>query len=173
MTTIIAVETKKSIIVGSDTQSTSYKKSHYPADEGKIVQNGHYVLATAGRARMNQELKYSDLPTPPANPGELDKFMATEFIDTLKELTEKAGCELGQNEYIVVVRGRVFQYNIDFNLAKGDNGVYTIGSGSPWAEGVLAGLDKITVRDVESALKAAAKNDPHSSGPFKIVQLTR
>jgi len=173
MTTIIAVETKKTVIVGTDTQSTSYKKSNYPESEGKIVQNGPYVLASAGRARMNQELKYADLPEPPTDPALLERFMATDFIDTLKELTEKAGCQLGENVYIVVVGGRVFEYNVDFNLAKSSNGVYTIGSGSSWAEGYLAGLDKITVRDVESALKAAAKNDPYSSGPFRIIELTR
>lgn len=171
MTTIIAVETKNGVIMGSDSQMTGGGAKTSLAD-GKVFRNGGYAIAVCGRARAIQAFKYAELPE--LLPGEdLDRFMSTSFVNAVAEVYESAGLEPDSGEILVAYKGRVFHYRADMTVLRDATGIYTTGSGGDWARAYLTGLDKITVRGVESALKVAAKNDAFSSGPFHIIELTR
>lgn len=171
MTTIIAVETKNGVIMGSDSQMTGGSAKTSLAD-GKIFRNGGYTIAVCGLARAIQAFKYADLPE--ITSGEdLDRFMSTTFVDSVDSIYREAGLEPGSGEILVAYKGRVFHYRADMTVLRDAQGIYTTGSGGNWARAYLTGLDKITARGVESALEVAAKNDVFSSGPFHIIELTR
>lgn len=170
MTTIIAVETKSGVIMGCDSQMTGGGK--VTLAEGKIVRNGDFVVSVCGRARAIQQIRYADLPSPA--PGEdLDRFMATTFVTAVQKVFADAGLREGENEVLVAYKGRVFHFHADMTVLRDASGIYTSGSGGVWARAYLSGLDKITAKGVETALRVAAKNDPYSAEPFHVIELTR
>lgn len=170
MTTIIAVETKNGVIMGCDSQMTGSGKSTLA--EGKILRNGDYAISVCGRARAIQQFRYADLPVPTAG-EDVDRFMATTFVEALQGVFADAGLVEGENEILVAYKGRVYHFHADLTMLRDASGIYTSGSGGNWARAYLSGLDEITAKGVESALKVAAKNDPFSAGPFHVIELTR
>ena len=64
--------------------------------------------------------------------------------------------------------GELFEIDSDFSVLLNGDGIYGIGSGSPFAIGALyAGAT------VEQALEIAANNDIYTSEPFQIVKQSK
>jgi ATP-dependent protease HslVU (ClpYQ) peptidase subunit len=176
MTTVIAVETKRGVIFGSDTQVTSgFQKSQLAAP--KFFQKNDYVIGLAGVWEMFSVLKRSELPA--VETDDLDAHMREVFLPVANqlenEMLEKFGVPANHpnaphSSLLVSVRGAVYEVDLNDGQApwRKGSGYSAIGSGSRYALGSLGGARKLDLKAVEAALLAASRNDIGTSGPFIV-----
>lgn len=171
MTTIVAVENETHALFGSDSQVTAgSQKSSLEA--GKIFKNGEYTIAVAGRLRMLQALKHANLPKIPKDAWDIDQFVSSTLGPAIAQIEKDAGCD-GDSQYLVAVRTRIYNIHGDGTYLRNPSKHYAIGSGSDYALGSLYGLSgEPTQQDVKTALRAAAKHDLGTSGPFFITEVS-
>lgn len=165
MTTIIAIEQKDRVIFGSDSQATMGLQQT-PIESGKVFTRGDYTIAAAGTLQLLQVLKHAELPR--VEDADIDRHVSTVFIPTLHSLLAEA--ELKPEEaglLLMAVKRRVYLI-VGGTYLRNASGVYAIGSGSTYALGALAHVSNPGYKDIEHALKVAAKYDIGTSGPFKV-----
>lgn len=173
MTTIVAVENDGHVLIGSDTQVTSgYQKESLGAS--KVVTNGEYFVAVAGRLRMLQEIRHADLPAIPedVHGASTDRFVNRVLCPFVQKLEKFANCE-NESHYLFILRNRVYFIGGDGTYMRNSSGAYAIGSGSPYALGALTGLTSYTKDDIARALLAAANNDVFTAAPFNINKVVQ
>lgn len=171
MTTVIAAQSRRGIIFGSDSQvSTQWTK--HQLDHSKILQTGAYTIGFAGDARAFLALKVATLPKPTKGAASYDAFVLNDLLPALRKSEEAQTLKEGLGYYLVSFFGKVYQLNTkhgDVSLGASHS---EIGSGSGYAGAYLAGLDKryFNQEDVIGALKTAASTDLYTAGPFHIVK---
>lgn len=171
MTTIVAVENKTHVLFGCDSQVSAGRQKS-TLEGGKIIRNGDYRIAVAGRLRMLQALKHATLPEMPADAWDVDAFVSTTLGPAIAEVEESVNCEPGESDYLVILRGRVYNIHGDGTYSRSPSKQYSIGSGSHYALGYLHGIHgEATRRDVEQALNAAATHDIGTSAPFLVEKV--
>jgi ATP-dependent protease HslVU (ClpYQ) peptidase subunit len=182
MTTIAAVQGSSWAVIGADSQvSEDNKKYRLPSEFGKLVHTGAYIIGVAGDLRAVNILTHNFRPPNPGkNTGELlDKFMTLRFIPKLKSCFD-ANFYGKDNEHgsilVVVVKGVVYEVGSDYDCIRDTRGLYSIGSGSPFALGALHALEGSKVRTVaaakemvRAALLASCSYDSGTSEPVTIV----
>ena len=97
--------------------------------------------------------------------------MVVKFIPAMKECLEEYGWKEEKEDkdsgfnMLFAFDGEIFDIGNDFSVLLNSDGIYGVGSGSPFAIGALyAGAS------VEKALEIAANNDIYTSGPFQILK---
>lgn len=193
MTTIIAVQGDGWCVVGWDSRISNVdddgrSEIHTLGDSAKkVVQNGPWLLGAAGDLRAINILAHGfspPIPRPTLAHSQLDKFVATEFIPSLRETLEKAGYAPTQKEFpgkaefesevVACINGRVYSIDGDYSWMSDASGLYSIGSGSGYALGALTatGIGKSvgSARNaVMKALSVASKFDPGTGAPFHVA----
>lgn len=182
MTTIAAVQGPSWVVVGADSQvSEDNKKYQLLPSFSKLVQNGPYLFGVAGDLRAVNILTHNFSPPSPgkARGDQLDKFMVSKFIPNLKICFDnnfygKDG-EHG-SLLIVAIRGLVYEVGSDYDCIRDSRGLYSIGSGSPYALGALHARDTEKTRTlgharemVRGALMSSCLYDSGTSEPVTIV----
>jgi len=143
MTTIAAVQGKGWAVVGFDSRVSDDNRIYQlPKNQGKVVQNGAYLLGAAGDMRAINLL--SDVLVPPTPPHiidkELDKFISTKFIPALKKCFDDAQYgEKGEHDsaIIAVVNGVIYDIGSEYDWCRDAHGLYAVGTGSQYALGAL------------------------------------
>lgn len=178
MTTIIAVQKKGYVILGSDSQVT-YGSSKSSIKEGKIRSNGKYTFGISGLAAFIDEVQHADLPVPESG-QDLRRFVYTELAPAFKKIEEglltkfdvpKEHWDHYSSSALVVIHGTVFHISGGIANSPSGSGVYAIGSGTDYAVGSLGNVKNPRERDVRNALLAASKNDVGSAGPFIVKKV--
>lgn len=179
MTTIVAVEDRGRVHIGSDSQATLRAEKMAIAG-GKIVTKGEYTFGLAGVAEMITRLKRAEWPTVS---GDLDEFVTAELLPFLLNAQSEMFKDFGIDEnsenpfqpvprsaVLLATHGRVFELELVQGLSplRREDGKYTIGSGSVYARGALNSSSKTDKKVVFSALEAASKNDIYTSAPFVV-----
>jgi ATP-dependent protease HslVU (ClpYQ) peptidase subunit len=179
LTTIVAVEDRGRVHLGSDSQAT-LGSSKMAIAGGKIISKDGYTFGLAGVAEMLTRLKRTDWPQVS---GDLDTFVADELLPFLLETQSTMFRDFGIDEnsdnpfnqppisaILLAVQGRVFELELVKGLSplRREDGRYTIGSGSKYARGALGAARKNDRRTVLAALEAASKNDIYTSAPFVV-----
>ena len=97
--------------------------------------------------------------------------MVTKFVPAMREALEDGGWKEDKDDkesgfnMLFAFDGEVFDIGNDFSVLLNSDGIYWVGSGSPFAIGALyAGAS------VEDALRIAVNNDVYTSGPMQIVK---
>ena len=100
--------------------------------------------------------------------------MITKFVPAMRECLDENSYKLDGGDkdagfdMLFAFDGELFEIDSDFSVLLNGDGIYGIGSGSPFAIGALyAGAT------VEQALEIAAKNDIYTSEPFQIVKQSK
>lgn len=166
MTTIIAKETANGVQIGYDSLCTSYDS--FDLEQHKVFVNAGMIFGVAGRLLISTELKHADLPTPPADPSKVDKWVTARLIPKLRALLNEIAPRRGEDGFgmqiLAVVHGRVFEISGDTGWHRRTDGLYAIGSGSPYAFGALSAGS--SMRD---ALTIAASVDPGTGGRLTVT----
>lgn len=171
MTTIVAVENKGHVLIGCDSQVTAGNQK-MTLEGGKIIRNGDYLIAVAGRLRMLQAMRHATLPTLGVDSTDIDAFVSLELGPAIAQVEMSVGCVPGESEYLFVVKGRIYSIYGDGTYTRNPSKHYSIGSGSPYALGALYSLRSEASRDdVERALQAAATHDIGTSAPFLVEKV--
>jgi len=137
---------------------------------------------------MGQILQYNWTPPvykPTAGYRNLDKFIRTKFVESIKEAFQEQGYgKFGTNApedgdeggiFLIAVQGagRIFTMDSDFHIGEADVQYMAEGAGQELALGSLfsTGLIKTPRKRVRMALDAAAKFNMSVRPPFTIIEV--
>lgn len=177
MTCIVGITDGTTVWLGGDSAGVTGTALMIRADS-KVFASGEYVIAFTTSFRMGQLLRYAFTPPPPAPGTDLHEFMCTTFVDRLRACLKEGGWaakddgrEEGGN-FLVGVRGRLFEIMSDYQVAERDADFTATGCGEPFALGSLhatAGLGLAPPLRLRTALEAAARFSSAVAGPFTVV----
>jgi hypothetical protein len=111
VTAIVGLVHAGGVYVGGDSGSSDGWRESVRTDP-KVFRNGHYLMGFTTSFRMGQLLHHAF--TPPAPAGRLDRFMATTFIDAVRDCLKTGGFAQKTNEreaggdFLVGVAGHLF-----------------------------------------------------------------
>ena len=172
MTAIVGLVQSGAVYIGGDSAGVSGLSLTVRADT-KVFRKNQYLFGFTTSFRMGQLIRYSlKLPKPK---GDLDAFMATTFIDALRDCLKTGGWAAKENDreeggtFLVGVRGKLFAVYDDYQVGKPADGFAAVGCGDQIALGALhatadAGLSPR--RRVKRALAAAERFSAGVRGPF-------
>jgi len=188
MTCIVALIDGNKVYMGGDSAASDDKSGLIlQRTDPKVFKVGQYGIGFTDSFRMGQVLQYNWKPpvyTPTRNNSNLDKFMRTKFVDSVKEAFQEngygkfgAGTEEGDEGGIFVIAvagtGRIFTMESDFHIGEADVQYMAEGSGQQLALGSLFTSSNIKTprKRVRMALEAAAKFIMSVRGPFTIIEV--
>jgi ATP-dependent protease HslVU (ClpYQ) peptidase subunit len=165
LTTIIAKETNRGVEIGFDSLCTGYDS--FDLDQKKVFVNNGMIFGVAGRLLVATELKHADLPVPPAN-GNIEKWLTNRLVPKIRELLNRIAPRRSGDGFsmqiLIVIQGKVYEISGDTGWHRRTDGIYTVGSGSPYAFGALSAGSS-----VKNALEVAASVDPGTGGRLTVT----
>jgi ATP-dependent protease HslVU (ClpYQ) peptidase subunit len=173
MTTIVAVCKNGNVTMGADSQVTDGSRPNRHPRMEKITKNNGYLIAGSGDSQPCVILQHIFVPPVPTvqERKDLYKFMIVKFIPAMRECLDDNGWKPSTDDkesgfnMLFAFDGEVFDIGDDLSVLLNDDGIYGVGSGSPYAIGALyAGAS------VEKSLEYASSNDIYTSGPYQIVK---
>ena len=189
MTCIVALIHENKVLLGGDSAASDDKSGIiFQRTDPKVFKVGQFGIGFVDSFRMGQILQYNWTPPiykPTAGFKNLDKFMRTKFIESVKETFQEQGYgRFGNNApedgdeggvFIITVQGsgRIFTMDTDFHIGEVDVSFMAEGSGQQLALGSLysTGLIKTPRKRVRMALEAAAKFNMNVRPPFTIIEV--
>ncbi len=176
MTAIVGLVHEGTVIIGGDSAGVSGYSLTVRADQ-KVFSTGPYVMGFTSSFRMGQLLRWAFEPPVP-DTEQLEKFMATTFVDAVRE-TLKAGGWLRKDSdqeeggvFLVGVAGRLFTVLQDFQVGEAADGYAAVGCGDELAVGALYATAKLSLSPtarLTTALSAAERFSAGVRGPFTLV----
>jgi ATP-dependent protease HslVU (ClpYQ) peptidase subunit len=142
----------------------------------KVFRVGPYVIGTSGSPRVAQLMRYAlDVPEPL---GDLHRFMATVFIDAVRQTLKDGGAATKESERestgssfaLVGVHGRLFEIQSDYQVGESANGYAAIGCGFEPCLGALYATPTLAPRRrLQIAMEAAELLNAAVRGPFAFA----
>lgn len=176
MTCIAGVAHQGKVYVGGDSAGLAGWDLVSRADE-KVFAIGEFVFGFTDSFRMGQLLRYSLAPPSINQDACLERYMATDFVDAVRECLRKGGYARKTNEaeaggqFLVGVRGRLFAVHEDYQVAESRDGYDAIGCGHAYAKGALAVTeDQPPEKRLRAALSVAERHSGGVRGPFVLVK---
>lgn len=180
MTTILAIENRGRVHIGSDSQaSTSWSKTAIKG--GKINTVGPYTFGVAGLFEMIERLKRAEWPEFAGGDAErhVVDIVLPWMLETQSKMFEDFGIDessdnpfhrVPRSSVLLAFRGQVFPLHLEKGVSPlfRHDGKYAIGSGAEIAGGAMRATPKRSEAVVLSALRAAALDDLYTSGPFVV-----
>jgi ATP-dependent protease HslVU (ClpYQ) peptidase subunit len=176
MTAIVGLVQAGTVYIGGDSAGVAGMTLTVRADT-KVFRKKRYLFGFTTSFRMGQLIRYSlTLPKPT---GDLEAFMATAFVDAVRECLKTGGWASKENEreeggtFLVGVRGQLFTIHGDYQVARAADGFAAVGCGDEIALGALfatAGADLSPRRRVLTALRAAERFSAGVRGPFVCLK---
>ena len=144
----------------------------------KIFRNGPMLFGFTSSFRMGQLLRYA-LTIPDHDPRvDVDKYMATTFIDAVRECLKSNGYARVVNgaeeggTFLVAYQGRLFAVHDDYQVARSADAFDAVGCGCDIAKGVLFATEHLSgAARANLALRAAERCSAGVRAPFHIEAL--
>ncbi len=188
MTCIVALSVGTKVYLGGDAAASDEKSGLVlQVTDPKVFKVGQFGIGFVESFRMGQILQYSWTPPiykPTAGFKNLDKFMRTKFVESIKEVYQEHGfgrfgnnTEDGDEGGIIIIAvqntGRIFTMDVDYHVSELNTDYYAEGSGQQVALGSLASTTNIKTprKRVRMALEAASKFIMSVIGPFTIIEV--
>ena len=189
MTCIVALIDGNKVYMGGDSAASDEKSGLiFQRTDPKVFKVGQYGIGFVDSFRMGQILQYSWTPpkyAPTKGNKNLDKFMRTKFVESIKEAYQEHGYgrfgtsagEDGDEGGIIIIAvqntGRIFIMDVDYHIAEVDVAYLAEGSGQQVALGSLysTSMVKTPRKRVRMALEAAAKFNMTVRPPFTIIEV--
>lgn len=177
MTCIVGLIDDKSVWIGGDSAGVAGYLSQ-PRLDRKVFRNGPFVMGFTSSFRMGQLLRFR--LKPPERPTEQDvfEFMATGFVDAVRECLKAGGYASKENEverggcFLVAYAGRLFEIDSDYQVGELTDGFAAVGCGAEIALGALHATRGTPAKErVVRALRAAAHFSAGVRPPFVIEEL--
>jgi ATP-dependent protease HslVU (ClpYQ) peptidase subunit len=174
MTAIAGLVHGGKVYIGGDSAGSDGSLRAVRADT-KVFTTGPYVFGFTTSFRMGQLLRWSLRPTAPE--GGLERFLATTFVDEVRQCLKTGGWVGIQNSreeggtFLLGVQGRLFTVYDDFQVGEAADGYDAVGSGDALALGALYATASMSLEPTERitlALSAAATHNPFVMPPFVI-----
>jgi hypothetical protein len=164
--------------MGADSVGVAGYSATIRADK-KLFRNGEFLMGFTSSFRMGQLLRYRFKPPTIEVGQEIDAYMATAFIDGVRQClkdggfaqvvngVERGGC------FLVGFKGRLFQVDSDFQVGEPADGYDACGAGAEIVLGSLYSSRKETncPKRLTLALSAAAHHSAAVRGPFLVMSI--
>lgn len=188
MTCIVALIDNNKVFMGGDSAASDDKSGLiFQRTDPKVFKVGQYGIGFVDSFRMGQILQYGWNPPvykPTAGYRNLDKFMRTKFVDSIKDAFREngygnfgAGTDDGDEGgvFLIAVQGagRIFTMDADFHIGEADVQYMAEGGGQELALGSLFSTSSVKTprKRVRMALEAAAKFNMTVRPPFTIIEV--
>lgn len=180
MTCVAGVVDEGIVYMGADSAGVAGFDLVVRAD-GKLFRRGDFLIGFCGSFRIGQLLRYR-LKLPVHQDGvDVHEFMATQFVDSVRECLREGGCERKRDEvvsggtFLVGYRSRLFQIESDYQVGEAAAGIDAVGCGAPAALGAMSALRDVNALRgpnlVHAALQAAERLNAGVRGPFQVQAL--
>ena len=141
----------------------------------KIWRVGEYLIGYAGT--MDGERIRHNFSPPPPDLKDLDKFMHTRFIKSLRNFYTDWWVDTSKDSdfgMIICVGDRIYEHSaIDMSLSTFTSDYIAMGSGASYALGYLHATEKIKDgrKRVMGAVSSAIKFSPTCVGPIDVLSV--
>lgn len=179
MTCVVGVVVGRQAWIGADSCGGGGYFARTRADQ-KVFETGEFLFGFTTSFRMGQVLRYRFTPPTPAEDVALERYMATVFVDAVREVLKTAGfakVENGREEggsFLVAWRGRLFEIGSDYQVGEVPDGFAAVGCGREPALGSLYTSKRIAGKlgpdAVRLALEAAAEFSGYVRGPYHVLE---
>jgi ATP-dependent protease HslVU (ClpYQ) peptidase subunit len=188
MTCIVALINENKVFLGGDAAASDDKSGLiFQRTDPKVFKVGQFGIGFVDSFRMGQILQYSWTPPvykPTSGYRNLDKFLRTRFVESVKEAfkengygNQNPGTEDGDEGGIFIITvqgaGRIFTMDSDFHIGEADVQYMAEGAGQELALGSLYSTAQIKTprKRVRMALEAATKFNMSVRPPFTIIEV--
>lgn len=174
MTCIVGLVEGDTVWIGGDSAGVAGYALTVRADQ-KVFRNGPMLFGFTTSFRMGQLLRYA-LTVPDHDPrADVDKYMATTFIDAVRECLKTNGWASKYHEseeggtFLVGYQGQLFYIGSDYQVGRPLDGYHAVGCGGQLALGALFATPQLVGRArIEVALLAAERGSAGVCRPFHI-----
>ena len=188
MTCIVALIHENKVLLGGDAAASDDKSGLiFQRTDPKVFKVGQFGIGFVDSFRMGQILQYQWTPPiykPTAGYRNLDKFIRTKFVESIKDAFKEqgygnfsSGTEEGDQGGIFLIAvqgaGRIFTMDTDFHIGEADVMYMAEGAGQELALGSLFSTAQVKTprKRVRMALEAAAKFNMSVRPPFTIIEI--
>jgi ATP-dependent protease HslVU (ClpYQ) peptidase subunit len=175
MTCIAAVVYSGKVYMGGDSAAADEDNRFVSVrKEPKVFIKNEYIIGYAGSFRFGKVVEHLFSPPKP-NLSDLDKFLNTTFIDSLRDACESAKIdptnEDDSSELLIGVGGRLFEFCSDLHMGEDAHDFNAIGSGAQFALGSLNSTRRFKSPSarIKMALQSAEEFSPTVKAPFTIL----
>lgn len=172
MTTIVGVQYDDHCVVAADNLTTGDdgRKFTDPRMQ-KIAERGAYLIAGSGEVLPCDIAQHIWQPPHFTAKAKADvyHFMITKVMPSLRQCLKDNGYNFDEERkepgfnFLIALGGQLFDISDDCSVSMQGDGIYGVGSGSPYAIGALhAGATPI------QALEIAEKVSAFTAGPFLV-----
>lgn len=177
MTAIVGlIDTDQTVYIAGDSAGTNGNGDQSVFGNPKVFHPTHgpwFLMGCCDTFRLAQVLQYSLRPPLPPGPNvDLQHFMATEFVDSIRACFKKTGFE-GGGSFLVGYQGQLFRIEENYQVLVERRNYMAIGSGEQVALGSLYATENIAsvAERLSIAMKAAAHFNAFVREPFVVLRL--
>lgn len=177
MTCIVGLIKNDIVYIGGDSAGASGYSLTVRKDR-KVFRNGNTLIGGTTSFRMLQLLQYAFEQPKYNSETSLEKYMATSFVDAVRQCLKDGGYAQKENEqesagqFLIGFQGRLFRIDSDYQVLETVDGYDAIGCGGEIALGTLyATPDMAPEQRLELALHASERHNIGVRGPFHIEVL--
>ncbi len=179
MTCIVAIAEEGRVVMGGDSAGVNGWDLQIRRDP-KVFKRGAYLMGFTSSFRMGQLLRFDgELPEPPADDDDLERFMAKVFIASVRRILFEGGFSRKENNeetggrFLVGLRGSLVCMGPDFTVETCAEPYMAVGCGASVALGALCALRERVPDPRERATIALEAAHTWSAGvrpPFLILE---
>jgi len=172
VTCIVGLVDQGHVFIGADSAGIAGYDLVVRADS-KAFQNGPFLMGFTTSFRMGQLLRYAFKP-PPCE-GDVFCYLATTFIDAVRECLSKGRYAVKKDEqesggqFLVGFRGCLYAIDSDYQIEQSLAPYAAIGCGAPYALGALYATSGDAKTRILTALSAAEYHNAGVRRPFTIM----
>lgn len=177
MTCVAGLVSNGIVYIGADSAGLSGLHLKIRADK-KVFKNHEFIMGFTTSFRMGQILQYSYTPPARGKKIEITKYMATTFIDSVRNILKSGGFAKKEAEvesggiFLVGYQGHLFEIDSDYQIAESIDGFTSVGCGADIALGSLfSTIDQPPESRILMALQAAEHFSAGVRGPFTILNI--
>jgi len=175
MSTIAGLVHDGRVYMASDSLGTKNDTVSMVLTTHKMFKKDQFLMGCVGDLRVRQIMQYLFTPPKIEDGIEIEHYMAACFIQELRLCLKENGYAQVENNveeginFLIGVRGRLFDVSYDYSLNEPDCGYSAVGSGWIHALDTLFVSDeKDPVQRLKEAIETAIHFDPYTGGPIHV-----
>jgi hypothetical protein len=179
LTVIVGLVHRKRVHLAGDSAGSDGHRLTIRRDP-KVFTNGPYAFGFTTSFRMGQLLHHAfEAPHPE---GDLDRFMATTFVNAVRACLKDGGWARKDSEqeqagtFLVGVHGRLFVLDSDYQVGEPADGYAAVGCGEELALGALHATAELALKPRERLsvpLRAATLHSAGVAAPYIYAKTPR
>jgi ATP-dependent protease HslVU (ClpYQ) peptidase subunit len=174
MTTIVGIQGDGWTVMAADSQITDENSKIISTDTPKIIRFNNILIGLRGDARPGDIISYNWKP--PKITGDPQRWLVSKMIPSMIDAFDEFGYDWEHEEadfnFMVSIKGNLFDIGTDMSISKADQGLFFSGSGGKIALGYMASQDYSELEDAQrvavEAVAVAAVFDIHTSEPIQV-----